>query len=231
MAGLVQEILPVRLIGNSRRNETDVTSTSASVQHRGPQASAAEQTVRGQVPPERRREIGLYLELFGYKPDRTILQVHVAGSFGRRPQSPRETGRREAAASRYGGRTFTVVGSSHDPSMVVNLIPPRRSREANPGYVGYLFAAKDEEGKPPHELLPLDLVPSGMTYPADWKSLFATKGYLIAMHVPTSFAPFKNELLRRLRRVGGAMDAKKRWTFFDELEEYGYQARTISEAR
>jgi hypothetical protein len=35
--------------------------------------------VAAQVPSNRREEILEYLKLFGYKPDRTILQVHIAG--------------------------------------------------------------------------------------------------------------------------------------------------------
>jgi hypothetical protein len=35
--------------------------------------------VAGQVPLNRQEEILDYLKLFGYKPDRTILQVHLAG--------------------------------------------------------------------------------------------------------------------------------------------------------
>jgi hypothetical protein len=180
--------------------------------------------VESEVPAGRRREIERYLELFGYRPERTILQAHEAGSFGRGAQSGMELARRMTAAARYRGHTFTVVGRTHDTSLTERLVRPRKTRGANPGYMGYLFVGKDEGGKPPHELLPLDFVPNGMVYPADWKSLFRSKGLLITMHVPSTFASGKNELLRRLRRIGGAMDAKKEWTFFDELEEFGYSA-------
>jgi hypothetical protein len=181
--------------------------------------------VASQVPANRRKEIEHYLDLFGYKPERTILQVHVAGSFGRgASSSPQAMAKRATAAARYKGHTFTVVGRTHDPSLVERLVPPRKTQGANPGYMGYLFIGKDEDGRPPHELLPLDFIPNGMVYPADWKSIFKTKGYLVTMHVPATFASGKNELLRRLRRIGGAMDAKHEWTFFDELEEFGYPA-------
>jgi hypothetical protein len=182
-----------------------------------------QEVVGEQVPENRREEIERYLKLFGYKPERTILQVHEAGSFGRGAPSKIQAARRAGAAARYRGSTFAVVGRTHDPSIVGRLVPPRRGDGGNPGYVGYLFAPKDERGRPPHELLPLDFVPNGMAYPRDWRDLFHTPGYLITMHVPSDFAPRKNELLRRLRRIGGAMDAKKEWTFFDELEEYGYR--------
>jgi len=132
--------------------------------------------VAEQVPRDRRQEIERYLRLFGYKPERTILQVHVAGSFGRSAPPPRELARRQAATSRYGGHTFTVVGRTHDPSLAGRLVPPRRSRDLNPGYLGYLFAGKDEGGKAPHELLPLDFIPNGMVYPGDWKAMFNTPG-------------------------------------------------------
>ena len=39
----------------------------------------AEHVVANQVYSDRRTEILEYLRLFGYKPDRTIVQVHVAG--------------------------------------------------------------------------------------------------------------------------------------------------------
>lgn len=185
----------------------------------------ARSVVDQQVPSGRREEIERYLRLFGYKPERTILQVHVAGTLGRRAPQPIESQKRRSVATRYGGNTFTVVGRSHDPSLVGRLVPPRKTEGANPGYLGYLFAAKDQGGRPPHELLPLDFVPNGMVYPGEWKTLYRTPGYLITMHVPASFAPYKNELLRRLRRIGGAMDVRKVWTFFDELEEYGFDSR------
>jgi hypothetical protein len=176
-----------------------------------------------EVPPNRTQEIERYLRLFGYKPERTILQVHVSGSFGRGAPSRAQIARRETAAQRYKGRTFTLVGRTHDGSLLENLEPPGKGGARNPGYMGYLFAGKDKEGKAPHERLPLDFVPNGVVYPSDWRSIFDTPSYLVTMHVPASFASRKNELLRRLRRIGGAVDVKKEWTFLDELEEYGYE--------
>ena len=52
--------------------------------------------------------------------------------------------------------------------------------------------------------------------------MFGTRGYLIAMHVPSKFVRNKNELLRRLRRLEGVIDVKKEWKFLEELKEYGY---------
>lgn len=188
------------------------------------QKPSPQRVVGEQVPANRRAEIERYLGLFGYKPERTILQVHEAGSFGRGSPGRPQPAKRGGAAARNKGRTFTVVGRTHDPSFLRHLAPPKKG-DGNPGYQGYLFAGKDEGGLAPHDVLPLDFVPNGMVYPGDWRSLFGTPGYLITMHVPSDFAPRKNELLRRLRRIGGAMDVKKEWTFFDELEEYGYRPK------
>jgi hypothetical protein len=77
---------------------------------------------------------------------------------------------RERTARRYGGRTFTVVGRTHDPSILENIIKPKKKpSETSPGYVGYLFKPKDGDNKPPHELLPLDFTPASLIYPQDGK--------------------------------------------------------------
>ncbi len=186
----------------------------------------AQGMVEQQVPENRREEIKEYLKLFGYKPERTILQVHVAGIFGHRTRVPAQMEKKAAAEARYGGTTFTVVGRTHDPTIARNLIPPKKSREEpNPGYLGYLFKEKDKDEKPPDELLPLDFVPADLNYPQDWKQTFATKGYLVVMHVPSNFAQGKNEVHRRLRRIKGAVDVKKDWEFLGELKEYGYSSK------
>jgi hypothetical protein len=75
----------------------------------------AERIVAGQVPANRREEMLEYLKLFGYKPDRTILLVHIAGFFGRRRPGARAMEQGKATARRYGGTTFVVVGRMHDP--------------------------------------------------------------------------------------------------------------------
>jgi hypothetical protein len=189
-------------------------------QHRAsPQVLVGEQ-----VPSNRRAEIERFLGLFGYRPERTILQVHEAGSFGKgAPRRVRPASNKKGTSVRCSVPTFTVVGRTHDPSFLARLVPPTKEDGGNPGYKGYLFAGKDEGGLAPHELLPLDFVPNGMVYPGDWKEMFGTPGYLVTLHVPSHFGTRKNELLRRLRRIGGAMDVKKEWTFFDELEEYAYK--------
>src|SRR5919106_5383135 len=78
----------------------------------------AEHIVADQVPSNRREEILEYLKLFGYKPDRTILQVHITGFFKKWQVNARAQEKRETTAKRYGGTTFIVVGRTHDPSII-----------------------------------------------------------------------------------------------------------------
>ncbi|HZW56409.1 MAG TPA: hypothetical protein VFF30_08990 [Nitrososphaerales archaeon] len=185
-----------------------------------------EGVVQSQIPQSRREEIRKYLELFGYKPERSILQIHIAGYFGRGRPPPKELISREKAAARYQGRTFTVVGRTHDPSIIDRVIKPKKKQEeASAGYIGYLFKNKDRDEKPPDELLPLDFTPAGFAYPKDWKDLFATKGFLIALHVPADFARSKNELTRRIRQIGKGVSVKQQWDFLRELEQYGYRLK------
>jgi hypothetical protein len=194
---------------DAKRNAMSSSSTKRRlISSRMESKASPEQAVREQVTTDRPQEIEQYLRLFGYKPERTILQVHIACSFGHGAPGRIQVVRRTEAAARYQGHTFTVVGRIHDPALIEHLVQPRKTHDRNPGYMGYLFVGKDEGGRPPHELLPLDFIPNGMVYPGDWKSLFNTKGYLVTMHVPSAFASYKNELLRRLRRIGGAIDAK-----------------------
>jgi hypothetical protein len=202
----------------------------AEVEKRGKQArrrprqtfQAAESIVEREIPENRAEEIRRYLELFGYKPESSILQVYVSGFFGRTRPPEREMKAREEAARRYGGRTFTVVGRTHDPAILDNVIQPRKKPEsANPGYVGYLWKDKDKEGKPPHELLPKDFTPAKLNYPKNWKDVFATRGFLITMHVPSSFAAKKNSLNRTIYRLKGRVDVKEPWGFIDDLEGLG----------
>ena len=47
----------------------------------------AEQVVASQVPPDRRKEMLEYMQLFGYNPDRSILQVHIPGFFNKKRAS------------------------------------------------------------------------------------------------------------------------------------------------
>lgn len=184
----------------------------------------AEGMVEKDVPSNRRDEILQYLRLFGYKPDSTIIQVHVRGFFNMKGATKREAEKRQAASKRYGGTTFVIVGRTHDPSIIEQAIKPRKNaREASPGYMGYLWMEKDPQGRAPHEVIPLDFVPAHVPYPKDWKEMFATKGLLLAMHVPSSFAGKKGALTRALYRLGKSADARQEWGFISEVKSLGYQ--------
>ena len=183
----------------------------------------AERIVANQVTSNRQTEILEYLKLFGYKPDRTILQVHIAGFFNKQRATAKTIEKREATARRYGGRTFVVVGRTHDPSVMDVVVKPKNKREAaSPGYIGYLWKNKDPQKRAPHELVPLDFTPSHVPYPEDWKNVFATKGFMLALHVPASFANDKNKLLRALYLAGKNVDVRKRWDFIEEIKSSGY---------
>jgi hypothetical protein len=193
-------------------------------------AAKAEHVVAREVPQRRRQEILEYLSLFGYKPESTILQVHMAGFFGRKGGTGggKKAEQRKEAAKRYGGTTFVVVGRTHDPSIMEQVIRPR-TKEVSPGYIGYLWIGKDPHKRPPHELVPLDFTPVHFRYPQDWKDAFATKGMLVAMYVPSSFARGKGELTRALYRIGKDVDVKQEWHFLKELEKYGFYAKQQQE--
>ncbi len=189
---------------------------------------AEERVVAKEVPPGRRQEILEYLQLFGYKPDWTIIQVHITGFFNRKGSTaaaaPREAAKREAAAKRYGGTTFVVVGRTHDPAIMGQVTKPRKNtRDASPGYVGYLWQRRDPQLRPPHQVIPLDFTPLHVSYPKDWKAVFATKGFLLAMHVPSSFTKEKSGLTRALYRLGKDADVKEPWAFLKELKNFGYK--------
>jgi hypothetical protein len=183
----------------------------------------AEHIVADQVTSNRQAEILEYLKLFGYKPDRTILQVHIAGFFNKRRAGARAVEQRETSAKRYGGTTFVVVGRTHDPSIMDLVVKPKSKREAtSPGYIGYFWKNKDPQKRAPHEVVPLDFTPTHVPYPEDWKNMFATKGFMVALHVPASFAKDKNKLLRALYRAGKKADVRKRWDFIEEIRNSGY---------
>ncbi len=194
---------------------------------KGPATSAvteAERIVSEQVPQDRRQEMLGYLKMFGYKPDRTIIQVHIAGFFNKkRTATGRESEKRQATARRYGGTTFVIVGRTHDPA-IMDLVtkPKKKPEQTSPGYIGYLWKNKDLQNRAPHEIIPLDFTPTHIPYPEDWKRMFATKGFMLAMHVPASFAKHKNRLTRALYRAGKTADVKQPWSFMDEVRSSGY---------
>jgi hypothetical protein len=206
---------------DNRRKKRDQTASTI---------TEAEHKVAEQVSSNRRAEILEYLKLFGYKPDRTILQVHIVGFFNKRRANARAVEQREVAAKRYGGTSFVVVGRTHDPSIMDLVIKPKKKREeTSPGYVGYLWKSKDPHKRAPHEVVPLDFTPVHVSYPADWKNMFATKGFMIALHVPTSFAKHKNDLSRALYRAGKKADVRKRWDFIEEIRSNGYGQQAVED--
>ncbi len=103
------------------------------------------------------------------------------------------------------------------------LKPKKKLDQTSPGYVGYLWKNKDPENRAPHEVIPLDFTPIHIQYPDDWKGMFATKGFMFAMHVPASFAKHKNQLTRALYRAGKTTNVKQPWKFIDEVKSSGYE--------
>jgi len=198
----------------------------------------AESIIPNQVSANRRNEIHEYLKLFGYKPDKTIIQVHITGFFRKKGQQPsqKEKERHAAAVKRYGGTSFVIVGRTHDPSIIENVSKPKKKNplDTSPGYVGYLWKNKDPQKRAPHDVLPLDFTPIHLPYPTDWKNIFATKGFMLALHVPASFAKDKNRLTRALYRLGksGIVDVKNEWTFLNDISQFGFnnmqQQQTVS---
>jgi hypothetical protein len=215
-------------------NTTNTTNTDTNPKNRRrPQQKVqtipkAESIISSQVSANRRNEIHEYLKLFGYKADKTIIQVHITGFFRKKGQqsNQKEKERQAAAVKRYGGTSFVIVGRTHDPSIIENVVKPKKKNplDASPGYVGYLWKNKDPQKRAPHELIPLDFTPIHLPYPTDWKNMFATKGFMLALHVPTSFAKDKNRLTRALYRIGKSgvvIDVKKEWTFINDIRQFG----------
>ena len=178
-----------------------------------------------QVPQNRRNEIKEYLKLFGYKSEKTIIQVHIVGFFNKRRLNQREFEQKSKAVRRYGGTSFIIVGRTYDPSIIEKVIKPKTKDplESSPGYIGYLWKDKDLDNKSPHELIPLDFTPIHLPYPDDWKKMFGTKGFLIAMHVPTSFVKDKNKITRALYHIAKTgINIKKEWSFLNDIKNLGY---------
>ena len=212
------------LTDNRRKKRGQTASSSSST------VAEAEHIVADQVTYNRRAEILEYLKLFGYKPDKTILQVHIVGFFNKRRIKARSVEQREAASRRYGGTTFVVVGRTHDPSVMDLVIKPKKKREeTSPGYVGYLWKSKYPQKKASHEVIPLDFTPIHVPYPADWKNIFANKGFMVALHVPASFAKHKNKLSRALYRAGKNADVKKPWDFIEEIRSSGNEQQATED--
>ena len=178
--------------------------------------------------------------MFGYKPDKTIIQVHITGFFrkkGQQQNNQKDKEHHAATVKRYGGTSFVIVGRTHDPSIIETVVKPKKKNplDTSPGYIGYLWKNKDPQKRAPHEVIPLDFTPLHLPYPTDWKNMFATKGFMLALHVPASFAKDKNRLTRALYRIGkngNVVDVKKEWTFINDLRQFGInnvqQHQTVS---
>lgn len=96
-----------------------------------------QQIVSIQVQYNRRQEILEYLKLFGYKEDKTILQVHMIGFFNKRRLNQRELEQKTKAVKRYGGTSFIVIGRTYDPSIIDKAIKPKNKDrlKLSPSYV------------------------------------------------------------------------------------------------
>jgi hypothetical protein len=183
------------------------------------------QIVSIQTPHNRRNAIKDYLQLFGYKSEKTILRVHLIGFFRKKDLNSKEIEQKAKAVKRYGESSFTVIGRTYDPSIIEKVIKPKGKDplELSPGYIGYLWKGKDPLSRAPHELIPLDFTPIHLPYPKDWKKMFGTKGFLIAMHVPTSFVKDKHKITRTLYHIAKTgIDIKNEWNFLDQIKNLGY---------
>jgi hypothetical protein len=177
--------------------------------------------ISNEVPQNRRNEIYEFIKLFGYKPERSIVQVHLTGFFKKKKYTPREIEQHKTTIKRYGGTTFVVIGRTHDPSIMEMVVKPKKKNpyDNSPGYIGYLWKNKDAQKRAPHEIIPLDFTPIHLPYPTDWKNMFATKGFMLAMHVPSFLAKDKSKLTRALYRIGKSrVDIKQEWSFLNELK-------------
>ena len=217
------------MVDHQDNKNNPIRHRKRNIQQRALQSSISDiskqQIVSIQVPPNRRNEIEQFLKLFGYNSEKTILQVHLIGFFRKKNLNQREIEQKSKSVKRYGGTSFIVVGRTYDPAIIENVIGPKSKDplESSPGYIGYLWKDKNPQNKPPHELIPLDFIPVHLPYPDDWKKMFATKGFLIAMHVPTSFVKDKNKITRALYRISkNGLDIRKEWNFLNDLKNLGY---------
>ena len=85
-----------------------------------------ENKISKEVPQNRPNEIYEFMKLFGYKPERSIVQVHLTGFFRKKNYTPREIEQHKTATKRYGGTTFVVIGRTHDPSIMEMVIKPKK---------------------------------------------------------------------------------------------------------
>src|SRR5919197_3447326 len=203
---------------NHNEHVDDTTKRKPMLSARGMTASLLEfeDQISKEISQNRRQEVYEYLKLFGYQSERTIIQLYITGYFKKKTYSQREKNQHNAGVKRYGGTTFVIVGRTHDPSIMNNLIKPKKKNpyETIPGYIGYLWKNKDPLRRPPHEVIPMDFTPIHLPYPIDWKNRFATKGFMVALHVPSYAAKSKNRLTRALYRIAKTkIDIKQEWKF------------------
>lgn len=220
------------MVDHQDNKNNPIRHRKRNIQQRALQSSISDiskqQIVSIQVLPNRRNEIEQFLKLFGYNSEKTILQVHLIGFFRKKNLNQREIEQKSKSVKRYGGTSFIVVGRTYDPAIIENVIRPKSKDplESSPGYIGYLWKDKNPQNKPPHELIPLDFIPVHLPYPDDWKNMCATKGFLIAMHVPTSFVKDKNKITRALYRIAKTgPDIRKEWNFLNDLKNLGYHTQ------
>lgn len=225
------------MVDHQDNKNNPIRHRKRNIQQRALQSSISDtskqQIVSIQVPPNRRNEIEQFLKLFGYNSEKTILQVHLIGFFRKKNLNQREIEQKSKSVKRYGGTSFIVVGRTYDPAIIENVIRPKSKDplESSPGYIGYLWKDKNPQNKPPHELIPLDFIPVHLPYPDDWKNMCATKGFLIAMHVPTSFVKDKNKITRALYRIAKTgPDIRKEWNFLNDLKNLGYHTHTYTKS-
>jgi hypothetical protein len=223
------------MVDHQDNKNNPIRHRKRNIQQRALQSSISDiskqQIVSIQVPPNRRNEIEQFLKLFGYNSEKTILQVHLIGFFRKKNLNQREIEQKSKSVKRYGGTSFIVVGRTYNPAIIENVIRPKSKDplESSPGYIGYLWKDKNPQNKPPHELIPLDFTPVHLSYPDDWKKMFATKGFLIAMHVPTSFVKDKNKITRALYRIAkNRLDIRKEWNFLNDIKNLGYNTHTYT---
>ena len=223
------------MVDHQDNKNNPIRHRKRNIQQRALQSSISDiskqQIVSIQVPPNRRNEIEQFLKFFGYNSEKTILQVHLIGFFRKKNLNQREIEQKSKSVKRYGGTSFIVVGRTYNPAIIENVIRPKSKDplESSPGYIGYLWKDKNPQNKPPHELIPLDFTPVHLPYPDDWKKMFATKGFFIAMHVPTSFVKDKNKITRALYRIAkNGLDIRKEWNFLNDIKNLGYNTHTYT---
>src|SRR5918911_178601 len=108
------------IIGSKNNNKSNRKTAPPVMAMTASQTGSANQIVN-EVPKNRRHEIYEFMSLFGYKPDRTIIQVHITGFFRKKTYTQRQIEQHRAAVKKYGGTTFVVIGRTHD-SLIMDIV-------------------------------------------------------------------------------------------------------------